>query len=69
MINLLLTLLLLGLMALVVCGFWIFTAHERQKDELRIRQKSAEQAVDREAVRAKRAMNDAAGQPWRNLVD
>ena len=30
---------------------------------------AVETAVDREAVRAKRAMNDAAGQPWRNLVD
>jgi type II secretory pathway pseudopilin PulG len=68
-INLLLTLLLLGLMALVVCGFWTLTSHERRKAELRVRQQAAERAVDREASRAKHAMNDAAGQPWRNLVD
>jgi type II secretory pathway pseudopilin PulG len=37
--------------------------------ELQTRHRQAEQRIDGEFSRTKRAMNDAAGQSWRNLVD
>lgn len=37
--------------------------------ELQARHKQAEQRIDGEFSRTKRAMNDAAGQSWRSLVD
>lgn len=37
--------------------------------ELQARHRQAEQRIDGEFSHTKRAMNDAAGQSWRNLVD
>lgn len=68
MIGLVLLLLLLGVLSVGGYVLWFVTENERRKAELRVRQQAAERAVDREASRAKRAMNDAAGQSWRNLA-
>lgn len=62
-IGVLLILLVLGLAA-----FALWCDHV-DETEVRKQQARAELSIDREAQRTKRAMNDAAGQSWRNLVD
>jgi sensor domain CHASE-containing protein len=59
-------LLILVVLGLVVGGLW---CDQLDKADVREHQKRAESAIDREANRTKRAMNDAAGQSWRNLVE
>ncbi len=63
MIGVALLLLVLGV---VLCAAWCAPPTE---EDLRKRQRRAELSIDNEAESAKRAMNDAAGQSWRNLVD
>ncbi|MCX6405513.1 MAG: hypothetical protein NTV28_01195 [Propionibacteriales bacterium] len=63
MIAFLLILLVLGVISFVV---W---CAESTEAELQEQQRRAELTIDRQAESAKRAMNDAAGQSWRNLVD
>lgn len=43
--------------------------HQRRVDGLKVRLHSTNQALDAEFDRTKRAMNEAAGQSWRNLID
>jgi type II secretory pathway pseudopilin PulG len=59
---------LLILLALGLIGFVVWCA-ESTEAELQEQQRRAELSIDRHAESAKRAMNDAAGQSWRNLVD
>lgn len=63
MIGVLLILLVLGLAA-----FALWCNHV-DETEVRKQQERAELSIDREAAAARRAMNEAAGQSWRNLVD
>lgn len=63
MIAFLLILLVLGLISF---GAWCAQWTEA---ELQEQQRRAELTIDRDAESAKRAMADAAGQSWRNLVD
>lgn len=63
MTGVLLILVVLGAIAFAVwCG-------QAVEGDGRERQERAELAIDREASAARRAMNEAAGQSWRNLVD
>ena len=59
---------LLILQVLGVISFVVWCA-ESTEAELQEQQRRAELTIDRQAESAKRAMNDAAGQSWRNLVD
>lgn len=43
--------------------------HQRRQEEVKRRLRRTSQVVDDEYYRTKRAMNDAAGQSWRNLTD
>ncbi len=53
-------------LALIALVLW---CDQATKTDVREQQERAELAIDREATAAKRAMNEAAGQSWRNLVD
>ena len=56
---------LLGISILAITA-WSDRRSEKSVEE---RRRRAELTIDREAESARRAMNDAAGQSWRNLVD
>lgn len=43
--------------------------HQRRVDEVKSQLHRADRALEAEARRTRRAMNDAAGQSWRNLTD
>lgn len=43
--------------------------HQRRQDEVKRQLRRTSHALDDEYCRTKRAMNDAAGQSWRNLTD
>jgi Na+-transporting methylmalonyl-CoA/oxaloacetate decarboxylase gamma subunit len=66
MIGLVVMFLVLGF---IVFGIWCTGEQPRHEVAQRVLHERAERAIDEEAARARRAMNDAAGQPWRNLVD
>lgn len=59
---------------LLFCGaavcVWVATVESRRSvtDAVRAELLSADQRVDTEYHQARRAMNDAAGQSWRNLA-
>ena len=71
MIEVLIVLLVLGTLYMVsgihdeVVTWW----HRRQIDRVQAELRSAQSAVDNEFRRARRDMNDAVGQSWRNLAD
>lgn len=64
---------LLTLVALYLCGglheevaAWL---QERNAEKVRAELRAAELAIDSQFRQARREMNDAAGQSWRNLAD
>jgi type II secretory pathway pseudopilin PulG len=63
--------LVLLLAVLAAIGFILWLAETQQHSEVEsLRQRrQAERTVDNEFLRAKRDMNNASGQSWRNLVD
>lgn len=61
----------LGLVAAAVLVLWLIDLDERRRSALdRVRDELfvADQEIESEFHQARRAMNDAAGQSWRNLA-
>lgn len=52
-----------------VAWFSVDAREQRRTDRLKRQVRAADRQVDAEYQRARRAMNDAAEQPWRNLVE
>ncbi len=62
----------IGMLIAIVVGFVWWVGADSESDSLeRINQEMADTnaAIDREYREARRAMNDAAGQSWRNLIE
>lgn len=60
---------LLALLLLVFLGFCFLLGCETTEERVQRERASAEANIDAEHQAARRAMNDAAGQSWRNLAE
>lgn len=63
-----------GVLTLLVIGLALLVAErgdgkKRRVEELHARTAAAAAVVDNEYKQARRAMNDAADQSWRNIID